>query len=114
MPDPGELDGHRGAGDRVPAGWERACDQRPDRLVLGEAGFDPLGAFRFPTQHGWSAEGLIGFAYSTSLLPRPTLGSLTADFEADLRSALDPFDPTALRQTIDFAYELFRRPIQCP
>jgi hypothetical protein len=37
-----------GISDRVPAGWEQAREQRPDAVVLGEAGFEPLGTFRSP------------------------------------------------------------------
>lgn len=72
------------AADRVHAalsssGGERAREQRPDSVVLGAAGFEPLGAFRFPARHCWTADELIGFGFSTSIL-RHTLGSLVADF----------------------------------
>lgn len=79
--------------------------------MLADAGFEPLGAPRFPTEHRWTADELVGYVYSTSFLPRHTLGPFAADFEADLRSALDRFGRNAdLWQIIDFAYELFRRP----
>lgn len=55
--------------------------------------------------HEWTVEALIGFVYSTSFLPRSILGELADDFEEEMHTRLGP-----ARQTIDFAYELARRP----
>ena len=99
-----------GAG-RVPANWEEPRRHRPDRLVLAEAGFEFLGELRFLSAHLWSIDELIGFAYSTSFLPRQVLGASAPDFEADVRGALDRFRGGAgLRQVMDDAYELYLRP----
>jgi ubiquinone/menaquinone biosynthesis C-methylase UbiE len=86
---------------RVPANWDQARLKRPDRQVLAEAGFEIEGAFRFPTPQVWTLEALIGLARSTSFLPQQ------ARFDDDLGRALGggPFE-----ETIDFAYELARRP----
>jgi ubiquinone/menaquinone biosynthesis C-methylase UbiE len=95
---------------RVPSSWEESRRQRPDRLVLTEAGFKFLGAFGFPEEHRWTVEDLIGFVYSTSFLSRQALGARADDFETDMHSSLDRFDSGAgLSQTINFAYELYRR-----
>lgn len=101
-----------GAHRRVPAGWERTRRERPDLAVLEEAGFEPVGSYRFPTDHEWTTEALIGFVYSTSFLPRAVLGDLADDFEADLRREMSGYEAAGgLRETIDFAYEFARRPI---
>ena len=99
--------------DRVPSGWEESRRQRPDRLVLTEAGFEFLGAFRFLEAHRWTVEDLIGFVYSTSFLSRHALGARAADFETDMHSSLKRFDRgVGLHQTINFAYELYRRSLK--
>ena len=96
---------------RVPQGWEQARQQRPDRTVLEAAGFAALGSHRFPTPYAWTAEALAGFAYSTSFLPRAQVGGRAAEFEEDLRRALEAAEPGGrFSQTIDFACELVRRP----
>jgi SAM-dependent methyltransferase len=108
------MDGWRtrlGVQGRAPAGWDRARQQRPDMSVLAEAGFQPVGSFRFPTDHDWTADELIGFVYSTSVLPRGVLGDRADVFEAQLRVELRSHATGGkLPQTIDFAYELARRP----
>lgn len=93
------------ATDRVPDGWEESRRQRPDSVLMSEAGFEPLGRFSFTSVHHWSIDRLIGFAYSTSFLSRRVLGNQTDDFEADLRARLGRY--TELIQTADHAYELF-------
>jgi SAM-dependent methyltransferase len=103
------------ASGRIPGGWEESRRLRPDRLVLAEAGFDPLGEYRFSDPHRWTVDDLIGFLYSTSFLSRLALGESATDFEADMRGALDGFDTnTGIHQVIGFAYELYRRPAVTP
>ncbi len=100
-----------GAEGRVPVGWEEARRERPDLVVLRAAGFDVVHSSRFPTAHGWSVEELIGFVYSTSFLPRVVLGDRAGLFERDLRRELGGFEArNELNETIDFNYELARRP----
>jgi len=55
--------------ERIPEGWERARSNRPDAMILGQAGFDLVGSYRFPTDHRWTIPDLIGNIYSTSFLP---------------------------------------------
>lgn len=106
-----ELDDELGAEGRVPVGWEEARRERPDLVVLRAAGFDVVHSSRFPTAHGWSVEELIGFVYSTSFLPRVVLGDRAGLFERDLRRELGGFEArNELNETIDFNYELARRP----
>jgi len=96
---------------RIPPGYERARKDRPDLAVLDESGFRRAGSYEFPTAHEWTPETLIGFAYSTSVLSREALGGLAPHFEAELRRELRASEPTGrLRQTIEFAYGLARRP----
>ncbi len=100
-----------GAEARVPAGWEEGRRMQPDAVVLRAAGFDVVHSSRFPTAHDWSVEALIGFVYSTSFLPRVVLGDRAEMFERDLRRELGTFEArNELRETIDFACELARRP----
>ena len=100
-----------GVQGRVPAGWDRARRARPDTTVLAESGFEPVGTFCFPTPHGWTADALIGLVYSTSGLPRGVLADRASAFEADVRLELDSYATGGvLLETIDFAYELARRP----
>jgi hypothetical protein len=100
-----------GAQARVPAGWERLRQERPDRAVLRAAGFEVSHASRFPTAHDWTVDALIGFVYSTSVLARPVVADRANAFEHDVRRELANFGTDErLSETIDFAYELARRP----
>ncbi len=99
------------AHDRVPAGWEQARAERPDREVLEGAGFEWCGSYQFPITHQWTPEALVGFVHSASFLSSEVLSDLADEFEDDLRRELASGDPTGqFSQTIDFAYELARRP----
>lgn len=96
---------------RVPSGWDRARRERPDSAVLADAGLRVVGSYRFPTPHDWTVEALAGFVYSTSMLPRTVLGAELPAFEHELRQVLTPYaDGGSLHETVDFAYELARRP----
>jgi len=100
-----------GVEDRVPAGWDQARRERPDVTVLRTAGFQPDHAARHPTDHEWTIDALTGFIYSTSALPRAIIGNHATEFERDLRRELgDITNDNTLHETIDFAYELARRP----
>lgn len=94
----------------VPLGWDQDRVEYPDGTVLEASGFEPVGSYAFPHHHEWTIEALIGFAYSTSFLPRTALGDLADAFEADLRNALGATDPAVrFHETINFGYELARR-----
>jgi SAM-dependent methyltransferase len=96
---------------RVPAGWDNARRHRPDMAVLRAAGFEPVDSERFPTAHDWTVDALIGFVYSTSFLPRAVLGDQADAFERDVRHEIGRLaTDNVLRETIDFAFELARRP----
>jgi hypothetical protein len=100
-----------GARDRIPAGYEQARRERPDLVILAEAGFEIAGRYRFPAAHEWTPEALAGFALSTSVLSPAALGGMVADFGADLRRELHARAPSGRwPQTIDYAYDLARRP----
>lgn len=100
-----------GAQSRVPAGWEQVRRERPDAAVLRAAGFQPVRSARFFVEHDWTVDALLGYVYSTSALPRAALGEHAGPFETDLRQELDAYTSGGqLRATIDFAYELARRP----
>lgn len=101
-----------GARARVPAGYADDRRDHPDRAILAAAGFQPIGRYEFAVAHEWTAESLIGFQYSTSVLSRAALGAQAAEFEADLRRELLSCEPSGrLHQTIVFACELARRPV---
>lgn len=100
-----------GAEARVPRGWDRARRERPDQTVLADAGLELVGSYSFPTPHDWTLEALAGFVYSTSMLPRSVLGGELSAFERELREALAPYVADGkLSESVDFAYELARRP----
>jgi SAM-dependent methyltransferase len=91
---------------RVPDGCEREQAERPNTAVLTDAGFDYLGKREYAVAYTWTAESLIGNAYSTSVMSRAALGDSAAGFEADLRASLLPHAP--FTQRISFACELAR------
>jgi SAM-dependent methyltransferase len=100
-----------GAQARVPRGWDRVRRERPDEAVLADAGLEGVWTYRFPTPHDWTIEALTGFVYSTSALPRAVLGDQAPAFGRELRAAVEPHASDGkLRETIDSAYELARRP----
>jgi SAM-dependent methyltransferase len=102
----------RGVEARVPVGWEDARRKRPDAAVLRAVGFEPVRSKRFPTPYNWSVEALIGLVYSTSFLPRAVLGDHAELFERDLGRELASYERrNELCATINFAYELARRPL---
>jgi SAM-dependent methyltransferase len=99
--------------DRIPSAWEQLRTVRPDRGVLQQAGFQVIGSYQFPTSHQWTPETLVGFVRSTSVFPYGVFADLAGDFEEDLMRDLLASDPTErFSQTIEFAYELARRPTQ--
>ena len=100
-----------GAGDRIPPGWEEARTSKPDLDVLRQAGFEILGRFSEPVTLEWSFESVVGYVYSTSVLPRAVLGDQAANFEADLHQRLVEVagDGPYVQQT-EFACDLGRRP----
>jgi SAM-dependent methyltransferase len=100
-----------GAEGRVPAGWDQPRQQQPDLAVLSSAGFHPVRSARFRLPHDWTVEALLGFVYSTSFLPRAVVGDHAHAFERDFQHELEDYTTGGtLRETIDFAYELARRP----
>jgi SAM-dependent methyltransferase len=101
-----------GARERVPAEWDQLRRRRPDADVLVSVGFREVRTARFPELHDWTVEELIGLMYSTSFLPRSVVGDHAAAFERDLHRELgDHADGGTLRETIDFAYQVARRPV---
>jgi SAM-dependent methyltransferase len=99
------------AGNRIPAGYERARQERPDLDIVRAAGFQVVGRHEFATGWEWTIDSLLGYVYSLSTLSRTALGDLVPGFEADLRRELrDYVTDGRLRQTLSFAYELGSRP----
>jgi len=97
--------------DRIPAGYEAAQRERPDQLVLQEAGFEPAERHEFGFSHEWTVDELAGHAFSTAVLSEAALGNLAPDFAADLRSKLLAVEPSGrFRQVSTFACELARGP----
>lgn len=95
----------------MPQGFSEARAALPDATILAELGFEYIGKYPFPTRHDWTIESLIGFVYSSSVMSHEVLGSLATSFEDDLRRELSAHEQAGLLPaTIDFAYELARRP----
>lgn len=102
---------HAGIMDRVPAGYQAAREERPDLVILREAGFEIAGRCEFGFSHEWTADEIAGHAFSTSVLSEAALGDLAPAFTADLRRALLAAEPSGrFRQDSTFALELARRP----
>jgi SAM-dependent methyltransferase len=101
-----------GTGDRVPAGYAGDRRDRPDEVILRQAGFQLTGRYDFALSHEWTPGTLTGYLYSTSTMSRAALGPLGPEFEADLRRELLACEPSGrLRHTIQFSYDLARRPV---
>jgi|SRR5580658_729123 ubiquinone/menaquinone biosynthesis C-methylase UbiE len=99
------------ASDRIPPGYEEMRKLRPDSDILRDAGFELGGSYQFLVGWDWTPDTLIGYAYSTSFMSREALGDLASSFEQDLRHEVCACEPSGvLRQTIDFTYDLARRP----
>jgi SAM-dependent methyltransferase len=100
-----------GEDDRTPAGYSRARENTPDRVVLENAGLEVIGTRTYSARHDWTPESLAGNVYSTSVLPRRLFGDLAAEFERELDRDLRACQPAGpFTQTISFACELARRP----
>jgi SAM-dependent methyltransferase len=100
------------AHDRIPPRYDENRKRRPDLDILHDAGFEPAGSYQFPVTWEWTPDTLIGFAYSTAVVSRDALGDLAPGFEEDLRQEVSACEPSGVvRQNIEFAYELARRPV---
>jgi SAM-dependent methyltransferase len=96
--------------DRIPDGYEQDRLERPDLVVLAEAGFEVFGEHRFAVAHEWTVETITGFMQATSVYSRAALGDGTPAFRADLRRELLAHSPDGVfAQTLSFAYELASR-----
>ncbi len=96
---------------RVPAEYERDRRDRPDLVILRDAGFENAGRHQFAAVHDWTPEALAGYVLSTSVLSPVALGGRATEFAADLRRELLAVQPDGrFRQTIIFACDLARRP----
>ena len=101
-----------GAGDRLPAGFEQHLTDLPHMTVLEDAGFVMAGRREFGVIHDWTVDELIGFLYSTSLLPRAVLGEAAGEFEADVAPRLRAVEQSGFfREHASFAFDLaYRQP----
>ena len=100
-----------GADGRVPPAYDQDRRERPDRVILRQAGFQAVGTYQFPAVHEWTPDAIVGFVFSTSVMSRAALGDLASGFEDDVRREMLACAPAGrLRQVIDFGYELVRRP----
>ncbi len=100
-----------GADERVPAEYESDRTARPDQEILRAAGFEIAGRQQFPVSQLWTADQIAGFVASTSVLSPEALGEDAAEFDADLRRALQAAEPGGeFRQATTFAFDLARRP----
>ncbi|MFD9281349.1 hypothetical protein ACFWD7_29320 [Streptomyces mirabilis] len=79
--------------------------------MLSRAGFEPAGRHEFSVGHHWTIRELAGHIRSTSFLPPPVLADHAAAFDADLTAELSRYTADdRLTETVDFAYELARKP----
>jgi SAM-dependent methyltransferase len=95
-----------GATERLPRNWDEPLQQRPNPVVLADAGFEVVGKYEFTVTHEWTAGGVIGFLYSTSILSRHALGDLAEPFAEDVRAVLPA---GRFSQQIEYSYDLARR-----
>ncbi|MBO0830936.1 MAG: class I SAM-dependent methyltransferase, partial [Actinobacteria bacterium] len=102
-----------GAEERIPAGYQRARDTRPDAEILTEAGFEIVGRYSFTVSQAWTADDLAGYVASTSVLSAAALGEHAGEFDAELRRELSACQPDGVfRNQAVLAYDLARRPDQ--
>lgn len=102
---------HIGTAARVPESWQEALRRQPHEAVLTGAGFDYLGKFEFQREERWTAESLIGFMYSTSVLNRVALGSRAEEFESDISSLVRSWGREGqLVAEASYAYQLAKKP----
>ena len=100
-----------GADERIPAGYAKARDARPDAEILTQAGFEIVGRYSFIVTRDWTAAQIAGYVASTSVLSHQALGEHAAEFDADLRRQLRASRPDGrFRQETEMAYDLARRP----
>jgi SAM-dependent methyltransferase len=100
-----------GVEHRVPRGWDRPQQRRPDPQVLSEAGFQAAGHYEFAVGRRWTLAEISGYIGATSALPAVVLGDQAAAFDADLAAALGRHADADGRfpQTVSFAYDLGRK-----
>ena len=61
--------------------------------------------------HAWSVETLVGFVYSTSVLPLMVLADRHIAFESDVQTRLLTAEPSGtFPEESTFVYDLARRP----
>jgi SAM-dependent methyltransferase len=97
--------------ERLPEGFGAAMAERSNDEVLTAAGFTVLDRFETTVVQDWTVDDLIGLVHSTSILPRPLLGSRAAQFDADVRARLLAVEPSGVfRDEPSFAYDLAVRP----
>jgi SAM-dependent methyltransferase len=100
-----------GASDRVPANWNQARQERPDTVVLSDAGFETPSRVEFLVPHDWTLPELAGYARSLSVFPAAVLADHSAAFDASLAEEFGPFlNDGHLTETVSYAYELARKP----
>jgi SAM-dependent methyltransferase len=98
-------------GSRIPSRWEQERRELPDAELLFEYGFEMVGRYEFVAGKSWTVPDLAGLIRSTSFLPQSVLESHGATFDAELEAALDPYSSNGLlTETVQFAYELARKP----
>jgi SAM-dependent methyltransferase len=98
-----------GADDRIPAGYAGARRDRPDAEVLAAAGLEIVATGEASADKLWTLEELTGFLASTSVLSDAALGASAADFDRDVRDALQSCQPDGgFRQVVTFSYQLAR------
>lgn len=97
--------------DRIPPGYEQDRRDRPDGVILAEAGFEFSGSREFFADLSWTVDSIAGFVLSTSIMSPVALGDrAAAEFEAELRRALLACSPAdRFPQRYSFTCELFRR-----
>jgi SAM-dependent methyltransferase len=81
-----------GAGERIPAGWER--NDYTDEVVLRDAGFDRQVEHTMTVRHAWTVEAILGFLHATSFASPAALQEKLAEFDADVSDVLLSVDPS--------------------
>lgn len=82
------------------------------RLILQNKGFDECNIYSFVFPHNWTIESIIGNLYSTSFCSKKVLGDNTAEFESELKAALNKIDKRGLFfENIRCGYTLGKKPL---
>ena len=81
------------------------------KLILEENGFAECEVYSFNVPHFRTAESIIGYLYSTSVCSKRVIGDRAAEFESEIKSALNKINKQdRFFENIQCGYNIGRKP----